>query len=446
MKLKKVFSSIVALIMCLPLIPSLKSAQTAYAEIMGSYISWQEAYYRALLNFQSTNTYKSKENYGIQCSKYDLYDIDQNGTPELIISEGEFHTAECIVYTFYNSQLIKLNTFNMTYGVLHVNPDNNYLHIVILHVYYAKNVYINDVNNYHGDPESWMNIIANKGDRCLGITGTDANGRNILTEGLYQWTLKEWKDNKDNSWYIDKAVWFMAKKMTKTQNYYDELPGKGLDSFYGLVNGRYRNSRTFGKKDLIVDTPKFNIPTTVTAKHKDSIKIHCIITEISPVNGLISFKWAHPLSEYDSITNINGDYITFSSDSMVFKDIEYVDTIASINFENQEIFDNKTINNIYKFAKPETVHEYQNYYLKVVTDNSDVIPLKYPTEIEFDDNNETEVQISFKGVVNATSKWSPRIHNGYYYLNQHEYFAYSEFYRLLIQIYLNFDLGFLLLF
>ncbi len=127
MKLKKVFSSIVALIMCLPLIPSLKSAQTAYAEIMGSYISWQEAYYRALLNFQSTNTYKSKENYGIQCSKYDLYDIDQNGTPELIISEGEFHTAECIVYTFYNSQLIKLNTFNMTYGVLYVNPDNNYL-------------------------------------------------------------------------------------------------------------------------------------------------------------------------------------------------------------------------------------------------------------------------------------------------------------------------------
>jgi hypothetical protein len=95
--------------------------------------------------------------------------------------------------------------------------------------------------------------------------------------------------------------------------------------------------------------------------------------------------------------------------------------------ENQEVFDSKTTEKIFEIAKPETVHEYQNYYLKVVTDNSDVLAMRYPTEIVFDENGIASVGVAFKGVVNATSKWSPRIHNGYYYLNQHEYFAYSEF-------------------
>ena len=112
---------------------------------------------------------------------------------------------------------------------------------------------------------------------------------------------------------------------------------------------------------------------------------------------------------------------------MEYKDIEYLDVISTINMENQEVYDNKTQEKIFEIPKPKTIYEYQNYYLEVHTDNSDVLALKYPTEIEFDENGIAQVGVSFKGVVNATSKWSPRIHNGYYYLNQHEYFAYSEF-------------------
>jgi hypothetical protein len=284
-------------------------------------------------------------------------------------------------------------------------------------------------NNYHGEPESWMKIIADKGDKCLGTIGTDAQGRPILIENLYQWTQKEWQHGvgQDNGWYIDEYLWFMAKPMIKIQDYYDEIPGPGMETLYGLVNGRYRTDSPSGKKDLTVDTPQFNIPTTVTDKHSDSIRIYAMITEMYPDTGLVTYRWEHPWDNIEGITQVNGDYIYFSSDSMVYKDIEYIDIVSTMNFENQEIFDNKTSEKIYQIQKPDTINQYQQYYLEVSTDNGDVLPMKYPTEIEFDENGLAEVGVSFKGVVNATSPWAPRIHNGYYYLNQHEYFAYSEF-------------------
>lgn len=353
------------------------------------------------------------------------YIIIQPMTKDLVVHNDRWYTSPVLNYRF---NLEDPNAKTPIKEILpDCDPDNRYLHVVLLHVYYAKNVWITNTNNYHGSPQSWMNIIAYKGDQCLGIEGTDSQGRHILTQGLYQWSKKEWQHRTDNGWYIDNYVWFMAKKMTKLQDYYDELPGPGFDTFYGLVNGRYKSNNINGKDDLTVDTPQFNIPSTVTDKHADSVKIYCVITETSPKTGLVSYKWEHPMTNFDAITQVNGDYIYFSSDSMAWKDIEYIDVISTINFENQELFNSKTVEKIFSVQKPNTVYDYQNYYLKVVTDNSDVLPMKYPTEVVFDENDSAEVGVSFKGVVNATSKWSPRIHNGYYYLNQHEYHAYCEF-------------------
>ena len=293
------------------------------------------------------------------------------------------------------------------------DPDSNYLHIVILHVYYAKNVWITDENNY----------VEKFGNDPI---ATESSPYITLKEHIYKWTLKEWKDGygNDNGWYIDNYLWFMAKPMKKEQDYYAELPGEGMETFYGLVNGRYRSDTPTGKKDLVVDTPQFNIPTTV---HKDTIKIYIVITEFYPDTSLVHYKWEHPWNNKDSITQVNGDYVTFASDSITYKDVEYLDVISTINMENQEVFDNKTRESIYELAKPETVYEYNNYYLEVHTDNADVLAMRYPTEITFDENGNAQIAVAFKGVVNATSQWAPRIHNGYYYLNQHEYFAYCEF-------------------
>lgn len=293
------------------------------------------------------------------------------------------------------------------------DPLSEYRNVIIIHIYYVKNVWIMDENNY----------VESFGNDPIATTSSEYIP---LVEGLYKYTLKEWQHGvgKENGKYIDEYLWFMAKPMKKTQKYYDELPGVGMDTFYGLVNGRYRSDNQDGKKDLVVDCPQFNIPTTV---HKDTIKIYIMITEFYPDTALVSYRWEHPWNNKDSITMVNGDYVTFSSDSLTYKDIEYKDIIATINMENQEVSDNKTQEKIFELTKPKTIYDYINYYLAVNTDNGDVLALRYPTEITFDENDKANVGVAFKGVVNATSKWSPRIHNGYYYLNQHEYFAYCEF-------------------
>lgn len=339
------------------------------------------------------------------------------------------------------------------------NPQDDYLHVVLLHVYYARNVYITDGPNPEtltGVPQSRFNYVSEYGDDPIAYY----NDPNLLddnpnaAEGLYKWTQKMWQNANrfDNGWYLDDFVWFQAEKMKEDIPYHDEIPGHGMQPMYGLVNGRYTSKSQDGKQDLLVQTPQFNVPTTVKDYYihyggsrnpinwngdgTHPLKIYIVLTEFHPRDALVGYKWEKDCQWVnpetgkvnDDITqDYKGCYATFSCDSVTFKDVEYYDLVQTINFENQEVFDTK--NNIihYQLEKPNTEYTYTNYYLKVSTDNSDVLPLNYPGEIMFDEDGHADFGVTFKGVVNATTKWSPRIHNGYYYLNQHEYFAYSEF-------------------
>lgn len=339
--------------------------------------------------------------------------ISITGIPSSIVASISEHYQSPILNYRFNLEDPDAKT--PFYEILPMaNTEENYLNVVILHVYYAKNVYISNYNNY----------VSQFGNDPI---ATESTPYMALVEGMNSWETMEWRDGigNDNGKYIDEYLWFEAKPMIKTQEYYDELPDETMDSFYGLVNGRYRTDNQNGKQNLTVDTPQFNIPTTV---NRDTIRIYIMISESHPENALISYRWETPWNNKDDITMVNGDYVYFSSDNVVYKDVEYYDVIATINMDNQEIFDQKTTELIYAIQKPETHYEYLDYYLNVVTDNSDVMVMRYPTQITFDEtSNDASVGVAFKGVVNATSQWAPRIHNGYYYLNQHEYFAYSEF-------------------
>lgn len=328
-------------------------------------------------------------------------------TTDLVAHNDEHYESPILNYRFNLEDPEAKTPF---YEILPTcDPDSSYKHIILLHVYYARNVWITDKSNY----------VETFGDDPI---ATLSSAEIPMIENIYKWTLREL--HNDNGRYIDEYLWFYAKDMFKEQDYYDEIPGEGMDSMYGLVNGRYRDNNQSGKQDLVVDTPQFNIPTTV---HPDTIRIYIMINEYYPDTALVSYKWENPWNHKDDITMVNGDYVTFSSDSVTYKDVEYIDVVSTINMPNQEVFDNKTQEHIYEIVQPETVYEYKNYYLTVTTDNGDVLAMRYPTEITFDENGKANVAVSFKGVVNATSQWAPRIHNGYYYLNQHEYFAYSEF-------------------
>ena len=315
----------------------------------------------------------------------------------------------------YRFNIIDPNAYTSYYEILPgSDPDSPYQNIVALHIYYARNIFIQDK-----DPSTaaTTKYIASFGDNNIATTSSPFYENSQLREGL---TLLR-------NDYIDTYLWFEARPMLETKTYYDEKPNEGMDSLYGSVNGRYGNTNRSGRKELRELTPQFNIPTTI--KHPENINIYIMINEYNPEDALVSYRWDHPSDIKDSITNKNGDYVTFSSDSLTYKDVEYTDLVETITEKSISVYDNKTTTYYFEIEKPQSKYEYNKYLLELVSDNSDVMILNYPKEIIFpeDGNNRVQISADCKGVVNATTQWAPRIHNGYYYLNQHEYYAFSEF-------------------
>ena len=57
---------------------------------------------------------------------YDTYDLDRDGHPELIISEGDYHMAKCRVYSYVNSELIEVGKLG-EWGLFSYYPKSRLL-------------------------------------------------------------------------------------------------------------------------------------------------------------------------------------------------------------------------------------------------------------------------------------------------------------------------------
>lgn len=315
----------------------------------------------------------------------------------------------------YRFNLLDSNAYTPYYEILpDCNAQSDDKHCVVITVYKAENVFINSK------------------------TGTDNYVTKFNCEDpvqsplIYEYGLNStWNANNDvfdcDGHYINQWLHFQSAPMLKTQSYHDELPPEGQDLYYGMVNGRYRENNPSGKQDLIVEVPQFNIPTTVLATHADSVKICIEVTEMSTPDALVKYQWKNETPANSGYTKINGDFVTFTCDSPTVTDIEYTDTISTYQTEQMELFDQKPYEVIRQFQKPDFERQYEHYYLDASTNNSDVMVAKCPHEIIFDENGLCDVPIAYQGIINATSQWAPRIHNGYFYFNQHEHYIYSEF-------------------
>jgi len=81
--------------------------------------TWQELYADELRNYMNSNRYSDD-------AMFDLYDMNDDGIPELIISEGLPTIRECIIYTMYEEKLINLGEYG-SYGGVGFNTDKNLL-------------------------------------------------------------------------------------------------------------------------------------------------------------------------------------------------------------------------------------------------------------------------------------------------------------------------------
>ena len=82
---------------------------------------WQKAYKQALFDFMDSDEYFTG-NKIIEHSAFSIYDLNTDGTPELIISEDTSHAAACRIYT-YDNELIYLGRIG-AYGDVGYYEDN----------------------------------------------------------------------------------------------------------------------------------------------------------------------------------------------------------------------------------------------------------------------------------------------------------------------------------
>ncbi len=76
------------------------------------------------------NAYKNIIN-GLSSSDdmcYNIYDMDNDGVPELFISNGKYHMAGVLIYTYYNNEAVKLGEYAYgSYGTVEIFKDSGQL-------------------------------------------------------------------------------------------------------------------------------------------------------------------------------------------------------------------------------------------------------------------------------------------------------------------------------
>ncbi|MBO5163911.1 MAG: hypothetical protein J6B75_05620 [Ruminococcus sp.] len=112
---------------------------------------WQKAYKQALSDFMGSDEYFSGSDI-IEHSAFSIYDLNTDGTPELIISEDTSHAGVCHIYT-YDNGLISLGKMG-SYGDIGYYEDNG----TIVHYNLGQGIEYEIFNRLENDQ---INIIAN---------------------------------------------------------------------------------------------------------------------------------------------------------------------------------------------------------------------------------------------------------------------------------------------
>lgn len=119
--------------------------------------SWQTLYYEKL----AENVRSFIPPY------FNIYDLDGNGTPELLLSEGTYHMAQCALYTVDNDTLVYLGEYG-EYGEFRYDFENNYIH-----------------SSYFG-MGSYLSVYSFNGNNVTHVISFYDNSNYLVTDLVYE--------------------------------------------------------------------------------------------------------------------------------------------------------------------------------------------------------------------------------------------------------------------
>ena len=199
---------------------------------------------------------------------------------------------------------------------------------------------------------------------------------------------------------------------------YDVYPKEYEDPYHGTLNGNDTNilSRN-GTETYYSRIYQFPL-NPIWYNIEYGIKL--IDDDITPLNAKNSVSYYFP-STNNETTSIPQDLCIFSSNYHVDQTMKLNKNIASF-YSKEKITNN--LNNEFVYNIPYLdIDGCYNYTVEVVKDNEGVLVNdKYLTLKD----GYFETSVTLQAFHHPSYKWSPLMHNGYYYFNQNENFVYSE--------------------
>lgn len=360
-----------------------------------------------------------------QLYEYELIkDIDLSKTNTEIFNPMELnHELHCVCnrnLTYNGPGIItKVELIGSYKNVsLTTNNDGSYLN---LNESYSKELEYNFSNNNFNKIVSIKDLFGNMND-------TDRDFINIITvedctPNIYFNNSKIKKGQvitlTENA---NSNLVFESKRYAVEKEHTDVMPSLDEECLHGTVNGiEDKNIKTnCGKKDFIVQCPKFYLPQGLY-DIEYGIKLE---GATDPFGQTINYFFA---SSMKKVSNIGEDIITFGCEATKAKSILITDKIfeTKVPVHITSKYD-IGVQAEYNLQDTSIINKYYKFTAKAESENHEII-------IVYCDENITPINSSFliNAIVKYTqypgAKWNPSIHNGYYYINQHEYFIYSNY-------------------
>lgn len=222
--------------------------------------------------------------------------------------------------------------------------------------------------------------------------------------------------------YYDHMITITAIEKIKQKEYTEVYPKEIYEPLVGVVNGDFESTPD-GLKNMRDTMNIFDTSASVYDK-----KYYIQFEEVLPDEGYVQYKFDNQIPG-TNYTETNGDSITFFSNSFFADDSEHKEFITQIEKGPYEISDNRKHKFTYDIRDIKLdLNIYKRFELDVVPSNNDITIIQAPTNIMVSQDGTVDmpVQVSCRHLQSAIAKWSPSIHNGYYYYNQKEYFLYSK--------------------
>lgn len=323
------------------------------------------------------------------------------------------YTANATCYaeiTITSIDKTEINDKNISFKIINYNKENikheyfNYPSIVLTYNDLFDNTLMKDLrykfitNIEYSDG----NIIYN-------------NGRTINTNDIISVT---------GDMYT--LIGFESKNYNVNKTITEYFPPLENETLHGVVNGDLTNIySTDGKKDFSVRCFKFkilnnyyNLNFSIDISKAYVVNINDEKTEINTNNVLYKF-----FSTGNTNTSIPEDLITFYS--LYNSEIELTNTSKIITVKNKYNFDKygDHIKDIEIDLSNVNVSTYKEILVNVSDTSNNV-------NCDLSDINiladKIQCKLNIHVFKTADEKWSPSIHNGYYYINSDEYFLYSD--------------------